>query len=170
MELPSSGLCCCSILNVKFLSAERICSAVAGFSQWQVHSGGAAQTGRTWEEPDWRRQWEGTRGIQRSTEGQSFIIKEYRGTYISPTWNDLLLIHATWEHWYACCSDLRLCFLQVTSPQWQNLEQRESYQRLVETVSVLHRLARRLSSRAELVGAVRQVRPCRWQKRQLCVV
>uniref|UniRef100_A0A674MJP0 Inositol 1,4,5-triphosphate receptor associated 1 n=1 Tax=Takifugu rubripes TaxID=31033 RepID=A0A674MJP0_TAKRU len=46
--------------------------------------------------------------------------------------------------------------LKVTSPQWQNLEQRESYQRLVETVSVLHRLARRLSSRAELVGAVRQ--------------
>uniref|UniRef100_A0A674MI19 Inositol 1,4,5-triphosphate receptor associated 1 n=1 Tax=Takifugu rubripes TaxID=31033 RepID=A0A674MI19_TAKRU len=47
-------------------------------------------------------------------------------------------------------------FKGVTSPQWQNLEQRESYQRLVETVSVLHRLARRLSSRAELVGAVRQ--------------
>ncbi|CAF99636.1 unnamed protein product, partial [Tetraodon nigroviridis] len=46
--------------------------------------------------------------------------------------------------------------LKVTSPQWQNLEQRESYQRLVETISVLHRLARRLSSRAELVGAVRQ--------------
>lgn len=45
----------------------------------------------------------------------------------------------------------------MTSPQWQNLEQRESYQRLVETISVLHRLARRLSSRAELVGAVRQV-------------
>lgn len=56
-------------------------------------------------------------------------------------------------------------WLQVTSPQWQNLEQRESYQRLVETVSVLHRLARRLSSRAELVGAVRQVRPCRRQKK-----
>lgn len=54
--------------------------------------------------------------------------------------------------------ELWLRFLQVTSPQWQNLEQRESYQRLVETVSVLHRLARRLSSRAELVGAVRQVR------------
>lgn len=61
--------------------------------------------------------------------------------------------------------ELWLRFLQVTSPQWQNLEQRESYQRLVETVSVLHRLARRLSSRAELVGAVRQVHPCRRQKK-----
>ena len=47
--------------------------------------------------------------------------------------------------------------LQMTSPQWQNLEQREAYQRLIETVSVLHRLATRLSSRAEIVGAVRQV-------------
>lgn len=56
-----------------------------------------------------------------------------------------------------CRSERRSCLLQVTSPQWQNLEQRESYQRLVETISVLHRLARRLSSRAELVGAVRQV-------------
>uniref|UniRef100_A0A672IFA5 Murine retrovirus integration site 1 homolog n=1 Tax=Salarias fasciatus TaxID=181472 RepID=A0A672IFA5_SALFA len=37
-----------------------------------------------------------------------------------------------------------------------NLEQREAYQRLIETVSVLHRLATRLSSRAEIVGAVRQ--------------
>ncbi|XP_068172790.1 inositol 1,4,5-triphosphate receptor associated 1 isoform X2 [Antennarius striatus] len=47
--------------------------------------------------------------------------------------------------------------LKMTSPQWQNLEQREAYQRLVETVAVLHRLATRLSSRAEIVGAVRQV-------------
>ncbi|KAG7473720.1 hypothetical protein MATL_G00098840 [Megalops atlanticus] len=39
---------------------------------------------------------------------------------------------------------------------WQNSEQRESYQRLLETVAVLHRLATRLSSRAEMVGAVRQ--------------
>uniref|UniRef100_A0A8C9VB79 Inositol 1,4,5-triphosphate receptor associated 1 n=1 Tax=Scleropages formosus TaxID=113540 RepID=A0A8C9VB79_SCLFO len=39
---------------------------------------------------------------------------------------------------------------------WQNLEQRETYQRLLETVDVLHRLATRLSSRAEMVGAVRQ--------------
>ncbi|XP_030232008.1 protein MRVI1 isoform X2 [Gadus morhua] len=46
--------------------------------------------------------------------------------------------------------------LKMTSPQWQNLEQREAYQRLIETVSVLHRLATRLSSRAEIVGAVRQ--------------
>lgn len=50
-----------------------------------------------------------------------------------------------------------LCFVQMTSPQWQNLEQREAYQRLIETVAVLHRLATRLSSRAEIVGAVRQV-------------
>ncbi|KAM4593186.1 inositol 1,4,5-triphosphate receptor associated 1-like isoform 4-T4 [Odontesthes bonariensis] len=48
------------------------------------------------------------------------------------------------------------CLLQMTAPQWQNLEQRESYQRLIETVAVLHRLATRLSSRAETVGAVRQ--------------
>ncbi|XP_053275140.1 inositol 1,4,5-triphosphate receptor associated 1 isoform X1 [Pleuronectes platessa] len=46
--------------------------------------------------------------------------------------------------------------LKTTSPQCQNLEQREAYQRLTETVSVLHRLATRLSSRAEIVGAVRQ--------------
>ncbi|XP_034536007.1 uncharacterized protein mrvi1 [Notolabrus celidotus] len=46
--------------------------------------------------------------------------------------------------------------LKMTAPQWQNLEQRESYQRLIETLSVMHRLATRLSSRAEIVGAVRQ--------------
>lgn len=46
--------------------------------------------------------------------------------------------------------------LKMTSPQWQNMEQREAYQRLIETVAVLHRLATRLSSRAEIVGAVRQ--------------
>lgn len=46
--------------------------------------------------------------------------------------------------------------LKTTSPQWQNADQRESYQRLIETVAVLHRLATRLSSRAEIVGAVRQ--------------
>ncbi|KAM9410013.1 inositol 1,4,5-triphosphate receptor associated 1 isoform 2-T2 [Pholidichthys leucotaenia] len=46
--------------------------------------------------------------------------------------------------------------LKMTAPQWQNLEQREAYQRLIETVAVLHRLTTRLSSRAELVGAVRQ--------------
>ncbi|XP_038557829.1 inositol 1,4,5-triphosphate receptor associated 1 isoform X1 [Micropterus salmoides] len=46
--------------------------------------------------------------------------------------------------------------LKMTSPQWQNLEQREAYERLIETVAVLRRLATRLSSRAEIVGAVRQ--------------
>ncbi|KAK9542786.1 hypothetical protein VZT92_000619 [Zoarces viviparus] len=46
--------------------------------------------------------------------------------------------------------------LKMTSPQLQNLEQREAYQRLIETVAVLHRLATRLSSRSEIVGAVRQ--------------
>lgn len=54
-----------------------------------------------------------------------------------------------------------LCFLQMTSPQWQNLEQREAYERLIETVAVLRRLATRLSSRAEIVGAVRQVQLCK---------
>ncbi|XP_034052822.1 uncharacterized protein mrvi1 [Gymnodraco acuticeps] len=46
--------------------------------------------------------------------------------------------------------------LKVSSPQWQNLEQREAFQRLIETLAVLHRLATRLSSRSEIVGAVRQ--------------
>ncbi|XP_061526938.1 LOW QUALITY PROTEIN: inositol 1,4,5-triphosphate receptor associated 1 [Phycodurus eques] len=46
--------------------------------------------------------------------------------------------------------------LQMSAPQWQNLEQREAYRRLVETLAVLRRLAARLSSRSEIVGAVRQ--------------
>ncbi|MCJ8737455.1 hypothetical protein PDJAM_G00024180 [Pangasius djambal] len=46
--------------------------------------------------------------------------------------------------------------LKSTVSLWQNAEQREFYQRLIETVAVLHRLANRLSSRAEMVGAVRQ--------------
>uniref|UniRef100_A0A665URU7 Murine retrovirus integration site 1 homolog n=1 Tax=Echeneis naucrates TaxID=173247 RepID=A0A665URU7_ECHNA len=46
--------------------------------------------------------------------------------------------------------------LKVSPLTWQNLEQREAYQCLIETVAVLHRLATRLSSRAEIVGAVRQ--------------
>ncbi|XP_013882379.1 protein MRVI1 isoform X2 [Austrofundulus limnaeus] len=46
--------------------------------------------------------------------------------------------------------------LKMTAPQWQNLEQREAYQRLIETVAVLYRLTTRLSSRAEIVGSVRQ--------------
>ncbi|KAI4875944.1 hypothetical protein NFI96_034528 [Prochilodus magdalenae] len=49
------------------------------------------------------------------------------------------------------CSDT-----ESTVSLWQNAEQRESYQRLVETLAVLHRLTNRLSSRAEMVGAVRQ--------------
>ncbi|XP_047218888.1 inositol 1,4,5-triphosphate receptor associated 1 isoform X3 [Girardinichthys multiradiatus] len=46
--------------------------------------------------------------------------------------------------------------LKMTAPQWQNMEQRDAYHRLIETVAVLYRLTTRLSSRAELVGAVRQ--------------
>ncbi|MFT7816711.1 protein MRVI1-like [Arapaima gigas] len=46
--------------------------------------------------------------------------------------------------------------LKNSAMLWQNSEQREAYQRLLETVAVLHRLAIRLSSRAEMVGAVRQ--------------
>ncbi|XP_066556933.1 inositol 1,4,5-triphosphate receptor associated 1 isoform X2 [Amia ocellicauda] len=47
-------------------------------------------------------------------------------------------------------------FMKGSALLWQNYEQREAYQRLLETVAVLHRLAVRLSSRAEMVGAVRQ--------------
>ncbi|XP_027708438.1 protein MRVI1 [Vombatus ursinus] len=39
---------------------------------------------------------------------------------------------------------------------WQPCEHRETYEKLLEDVAVLHRLAARLSSRAEMVGAVRQ--------------
>ncbi|XP_013907160.1 PREDICTED: protein MRVI1 [Thamnophis sirtalis] len=39
---------------------------------------------------------------------------------------------------------------------WHHSEHREMYQRLLEDIAVLHRLASRLSSRAEMVGAVRQ--------------
>lgn len=39
---------------------------------------------------------------------------------------------------------------------WQHCEHRETYQKLLEDIAVLHRLAARLSSRAEMVGAVRQ--------------
>lgn len=89
-------------------------------------------------------------------------LKRKRGCFLSiPTLNGHLHVHVGWEHWCKRCDEFWLRLLQVTSPQWQNLEQRESYQRLVETISVLHRLARRLSSRAELVGAVRQVHLCR---------
>ncbi|XP_062973352.1 inositol 1,4,5-triphosphate receptor associated 1 [Elgaria multicarinata webbii] len=39
---------------------------------------------------------------------------------------------------------------------WHHSEHRDMYQRLLEDIAVLHRLASRLSSRAEMVGAVRQ--------------
>ncbi|XP_063294533.1 inositol 1,4,5-triphosphate receptor associated 1 [Pelobates fuscus] len=39
---------------------------------------------------------------------------------------------------------------------WQTSDHREAYQKLLEDISVLHRLTTRLSSRAEMVGAVRQ--------------
>nr|XP_051707365.1 inositol 1,4,5-triphosphate receptor associated 1 isoform X2 [Oryctolagus cuniculus] len=39
---------------------------------------------------------------------------------------------------------------------WHHCEHRETYQKLLEDIAVLHRLAARLSSRAEAVGAVRQ--------------
>ncbi|XP_051505212.1 inositol 1,4,5-triphosphate receptor associated 1-like isoform X4 [Myxocyprinus asiaticus] len=48
------------------------------------------------------------------------------------------------------------CSLKNTSSLWLNVEQREFYQHLIETVTVLHCLTNRLSSRAEMVGAVRQ--------------
>ncbi|XP_035274343.1 uncharacterized protein mrvi1 isoform X2 [Anguilla anguilla] len=47
-------------------------------------------------------------------------------------------------------------FLKGSASLWQTSDQRDSFQRLLETVAVLHRLATRLSSRAEMVGAVRQ--------------
>ncbi|XP_015743760.1 protein MRVI1 isoform X3 [Python bivittatus] len=39
---------------------------------------------------------------------------------------------------------------------WHHSEHRDMYQKLLEDIAVLHRLASRLSSRAEMVGAVRQ--------------
>ncbi|XP_073715492.1 uncharacterized protein [Misgurnus anguillicaudatus] len=48
------------------------------------------------------------------------------------------------------------CAIKSTVSLWQNAEQREFYQQLIETISVFHRLTNRLSSRAEMVGAVRQ--------------
>ncbi|XP_042197533.1 inositol 1,4,5-triphosphate receptor associated 1 [Callorhinchus milii] len=46
--------------------------------------------------------------------------------------------------------------LKSSTTLWQRPDHRDAYQRLLETISVLHRLAERLSSRAEMVGAVRQ--------------
>ncbi|XP_045146990.1 inositol 1,4,5-triphosphate receptor associated 1 isoform X1 [Echinops telfairi] len=43
-----------------------------------------------------------------------------------------------------------------SASRWQHCEHRETCQKLVEDLAVLHRLAARLSSRAEMVGAVRQ--------------
>ncbi|XP_038187475.1 inositol 1,4,5-triphosphate receptor associated 1 isoform X2 [Arvicola amphibius] len=43
-----------------------------------------------------------------------------------------------------------------SSSIWYHCEHRETYQKLLEDIAVLHRLAARLSSRAEVVGAVRQ--------------
>lgn len=48
---------------------------------------------------------------------------------------------------------------QSSASLWQHCEHRETYQKLLEDIAVLHRLAARLSSRAEMVGAVRQVSP-----------
>nr|KAF6343192.1 hypothetical protein mPipKuh1_011825 [Pipistrellus kuhlii] len=46
--------------------------------------------------------------------------------------------------------------LMSSASLWHHCEHRETYQRLLEDIAVLHRLAARLSSRAEMVGAVRQ--------------
>uniref|UniRef100_A0A8C5QJ50 Inositol 1,4,5-triphosphate receptor associated 1 n=1 Tax=Leptobrachium leishanense TaxID=445787 RepID=A0A8C5QJ50_9ANUR len=43
-----------------------------------------------------------------------------------------------------------------SSAIWQTSDHREAYQKLLEDIAVLHRLTTRLSSRAEMVGAVRQ--------------
>ncbi|KAK2100737.1 hypothetical protein P7K49_022085 [Saguinus oedipus] len=49
--------------------------------------------------------------------------------------------------------------LQSSASLWHHCEHRETYQKLLEDIAVLHRLAARLSSRAEVVGAVRQEVP-----------
>uniref|UniRef100_G3UMZ9 Inositol 1,4,5-triphosphate receptor associated 1 n=1 Tax=Loxodonta africana TaxID=9785 RepID=G3UMZ9_LOXAF len=46
--------------------------------------------------------------------------------------------------------------LMSSASLWHHCEHRETYQKLLEDIAVLHRLAARLSSRAEMVGAVRQ--------------
>ncbi|XP_026071796.1 protein MRVI1-like isoform X2 [Carassius auratus] len=46
--------------------------------------------------------------------------------------------------------------LKNTVSVGQNIEQREFYQHILETIALLNRLTNRLSSRAEMVGAVRQ--------------
>lgn len=116
-----------------------------------------AERERNLTEEDTEKELEEFKGALKVSPPKQMKIEDRQGYRTSQTLNGMS--HPASHH------ELWLRFLQVTSPQWQNLEQRESYQRLVETVSVLHRLARRLSSRAELVGAVRQVRPCRGQKK-----
>ncbi|KFO18712.1 Protein MRVI1 [Fukomys damarensis] len=46
--------------------------------------------------------------------------------------------------------------LTSSASLWNHCEHRETYQKLLEDIAVLHRLAARLSSRAEVVGAIRQ--------------
>nr|XP_033784526.1 protein MRVI1 isoform X2 [Geotrypetes seraphini] len=46
--------------------------------------------------------------------------------------------------------------IKSSAALWQHSEHREAYQKLLEDIAVLHRLSTRLSSRAEMVGAVRQ--------------
>lgn len=55
---------------------------------------------------------------------------------------------------------------QSSASLWHHGEHRETYQKLLEDIAVLHRLAARLSSRAEMVGAVRQVSPASSQPRR----
>lgn len=114
-----------------------------------------AERERNLTEEDTEKELEEFKGALKVRPPQQMKIEERQGSFECPLRMGTPVSH----------HELWLPFLQVTSPQWQNLEQRESYQRLVETVSVLHRLARRLSSRAELVGAVRQVRPCRREEK-----
>nr|XP_042714813.1 inositol 1,4,5-triphosphate receptor associated 1 isoform X6 [Chrysemys picta bellii] len=46
--------------------------------------------------------------------------------------------------------------VESSAALWHHYEHRETCQKLLEDIAVLHRLAARLSSRAEMVGAVRQ--------------
>ncbi|XP_078537072.1 inositol 1,4,5-triphosphate receptor associated 1 [Lissotriton helveticus] len=46
--------------------------------------------------------------------------------------------------------------ITASASLWQHSDHRDAYQKLLEDIAVLHRLTARLSSRAEMVGAVRQ--------------
>ncbi|XP_008105040.2 inositol 1,4,5-triphosphate receptor associated 1 [Anolis carolinensis] len=46
--------------------------------------------------------------------------------------------------------------ITASASLWHHSEHRDMYQKLLEDITVLHRLSSRLSSRAEMVGAVRQ--------------